>query len=134
MHVELYDLGAMHHISPYCDNFHTYQPLNPSLILNVANGQQFPAVGTGSITVSAPNGDGQSDLTLKNVLHVPSVGYTLVSLGALDALGYCATTGGGHLKILSHKGERLVFIARMVRGLYRVSHEGRVVTLWRLSV
>ena len=122
--VELYDSGATRHISPYRNDFHTYRPLNPPLFLNAANGQQFPAVGTGSMTVSAPNSDGQSDLTLENVLHAPSVGYTLVSLGALDALGYRATIGGGHLKILSREGEHLAFIARTARGLYCVLHEG----------
>ena len=39
----------------YCDDFITYWLLDPLLFLNVANGQQFPAVGTGSMVVSSPN-------------------------------------------------------------------------------
>ena len=85
---ELYDSGATRHISPYRDDFITYRTLDPPLFLNAANGQQFPAVGMGSMVVSAPNGDGQSELTLESVLHAPSVGFTLVSLRALDKLGY----------------------------------------------
>jgi transposase InsO family protein len=76
------------------------------------------------MVVSAPNEGEQSELTLENVLHAPSVGFTLVSLGALDALGYHVTIGGGNLEIKSREGERLALIARTSRGLYRVSHEG----------
>ena len=57
--------------------------------------QQFPALGTGSLAVQVPNGGMESELVLQDVLHAPSVGYTLVSLGALDKLGYRATLGGG---------------------------------------
>lgn len=98
--------------------------LDPPLFLKAANGQQFPAVGTGNMVVSTPNGDGHSQLTLENVLHVPSVGYMLVSLGALDGLGYRIAISDGHLEIQSRTGERLGRIARTARGLYRVSHEG----------
>jgi hypothetical protein len=126
--VELYDSGATRHISPYRDDFTTYQLLDPPLFLNTANSQQFLAVGTGSMTVSVPNGQGrQSELTLEDVLHAPSVGYTLVSLGALDGLGYCMSISGGHLDILTHASERIARIARTARGLYRVSHEGEEV-------
>jgi hypothetical protein len=120
--VELYDSGTTHHISPYCNDFVTYRMLDPPLFLNTANGQQFPAVGTGSMVVSMPNGGGQSELTLDNVLHAPSVGYTLVSLGALDGLGYRITIGSGHLDISSHARERLACIAQTTHGLYRVLH------------
>ncbi len=122
--VELYDSGAMCHISPYRDDFRTYHALDTLLFLNAANGQQFPAVGTGSMVVNAPNSGGQSELTLENVLHAPSVGYTLVSLGALDDLGYRIAIGGGHLEIQSHGRERLARITQSARGLYHVSHEG----------
>lgn len=57
-------------------------------------------------------------------MHAPLVGYTLVSLGSLDALGYRITIGSGYLEIKSRGGERLVLIGRTTRGLYRVSHEG----------
>ncbi len=121
--VELYDSGATRHISPYHDDFCTYCVLDTPLFLNVANGQQFPAVGMGSMVVNAPNGGGQSKLTLENVLHAPSVGYTLVLLGALDGLGYRIAIGGSHLEVLLRTGECLARIARSPRGLYCVSHE-----------
>ena len=122
--VELYDSGATCHISPYCDDFITYQQLDLPLFLNTVNSQQFPAVGTGSMVVSTPNGAGQSDITLENVLHAPSVGYMLVSLGALDGLGYHIAIGHRHLNILSRAGECLARIVRTECSLYHVSHEG----------
>ena len=122
--VELYDSGATRHISPFRDDFLTYRPLDPPLYLNAANGQQFPAVGTGTMKVSVPNDDRQSELTLEDVLHAPSVGYTLVSLGALDGMGFRIGIAGGHLDIQSRAGERLACIAKTPRGLYRVSHDG----------
>ena len=121
---ELYDSGATRHISPYRNDFTSYRTLEPPVFLHAANGQQFPAVGTGTMVISTPNGGEQSALTLEKVLHAPSVGYTLVSLGALDTLGYRIAIGGGHLEIKSRGGERLALIGRTPRGLYRVSHEG----------
>jgi hypothetical protein len=86
--IELYHSGATRHISPYKRDFTTYQELDEPLYLNAANKQRCLAVGAGSMVMRAPNGQGSSELTLDDVLHAPSVGYTLVSLGALDDLGY----------------------------------------------
>ena len=76
------------------------------------------------MVVSSPNGAGQSDITLENVLHAPSVGYTLVLLRALDGLGYCITIGSRHLNILSRTGEHLACIVWTECGLYHVLHKG----------
>jgi len=53
---------------------------------------------------------------------LPSVAYTLVSLGALDQEGFHAHIGAGHLDIVSPKGERVGRIARTLRRLYKVVH------------
>jgi hypothetical protein len=37
IHVELYDSGATHHISPYKSDFISYAPLTPPVFLNTAN-------------------------------------------------------------------------------------------------
>ena len=128
-HVELYDSGATRHISPFRDDFTSFCVLDLLLFLKAANGQQFPAVGTGNMVVSTPNGSKHSELTLRDVLHAPSVGYTLVSLGALDGLGFRITISGGHLEICLPTGERGLL------GGFIVSHTRvRVVTLLRSSV
>src|SRR6266851_4921487 len=89
-HIELYDSGATHHISPYKSNFTAYSQLSPPVFLNMANQQWFPAVSTRILAIQVPNRQGETELCLKGALHVPSVGYTLVSLGTLNEEGYCA--------------------------------------------
>ena len=56
------------------------------------------------------------------VLHTPSVAYTLVSLGALDAEGYHMSITEGYLEILDPDGQRLGKVMRTPRKLYRVNH------------
>jgi hypothetical protein len=76
------------HISPYKSDFASYTTLDPPVYLNAANQQRFPAIGTGTLSIRTPNGAAPSILTLHDVLHAPAVGYTLVSIGALDKKGY----------------------------------------------
>jgi hypothetical protein len=75
----------------------------------------------GTLVVCAPNNAHESELVLHNVLHAPSIGYTLVSLGALDKEGYTSHISGGCLRITSPCGEQVADITR-TRHLYRVEH------------
>ena len=122
--VEMYDSGATRHLSPYRSDFTTYAHLDAPIYFNAANQQKFAAVGIGSLAIHTPNGLSTSTLTLHDVLHSPSVGCTLVSLGALDKRGYRASLGGGHLELFAPGGERVCRIPRNSRGLYRVVHSG----------
>ena len=119
--VELYDSGASRHISPYKADFSSYTPLSQPQYLNAANQNRFPAIGMGTLVVRAPNNAHESELVLHNVLHAPSIGYTLVSLGALDEEGYTSHIAGGRLRITSPRGEQIADITR-TRHLYRVEH------------
>ena len=121
-HIELYDSGASRHISPYKADFTAYAPLSPPVQLNTANQQHFQAIGLGSLPIQVPNGDAYSELVLHNMLHAPSVAYTLVSLGALDAEGYRMSIAEGYLEILDPDGQRLGKVMRTPRKLYRVNH------------
>jgi len=102
--VKLYDSGATCHISPYKSNFTAYSQLSPLVFLNTANQQQFPAVGTGTLAIQVPNGQVETELCLKGALHVPSIGYTLVTL---DEEGYCTQIDGRYLEITSLYGDRI---------------------------
>ena len=51
---EVYDLGSLHHISPYKDNFMLYMPLSTPLYFNAASQHKFPAIGTGTLVVCMP--------------------------------------------------------------------------------
>lgn len=75
------------------------------------------------MTVATPLGSATSSLTLENVLYAPAVGYTLISLGALDVLGYQMGIEAGHLEITSPQGTTVARVPRTARGLYRVTHE-----------
>ena len=111
-HVELYDSGASQHISPYKADFSSYTTLSQPHYLNAANQNRFPTIGMGTLVVCAPNNAHESELVLHNVLHAPSIGYTLVSLGALDEEGYTSHIAGGRLRITSPHGEQITDIAR----------------------
>src|SRR6266702_2850332 len=122
--VELYDSGATRHISPYKSAFSSYTTLDPPIYLNAANQQKFPAIGVGRLSILVPNGGTHSTITLSEVLHAPAVGYTLVSIGALDQKGYRTSIGGGHLELYAPGGGRVVRVPQTAKGLYRVTHAG----------
>jgi transposase InsO family protein len=132
--VELYDTGATRHLSPFKSDFKTYSPLTPPVLLNAANQQRFQAIGSGSMAIQIPNGDTEYEVLLRGVLYAPSVAYTLVSLGTLDAEGYHMTVGDGMLAIFDPYGHRVGQIERTSRGLYRVTHEEEANAAELLSV
>ena len=121
--VELYDSSTTWHLSPYHDDFITYRALEPPLYLNAANKQQFLAMGMGSMVVNAPLGSTTSLLTLENILYALVVGYTLVSLSALDVLGYHMGIEAGNLEITLPKGTLVMCILWTTHGLYCITHE-----------
>src|SRR6266702_1065200 len=123
-HVELYDSGATCHISPYKLAFLSYTTLDPPIYLNATNQQKFPAIGVSSLAIHALNGGSQSTIILSEGLHAPTVGYTLVSLGALDQKGYCTSIGSGHLDLFGPGGHHVARILWTVRGLYCITHPG----------
>ncbi len=91
------------------------------------NQQRFPAIGMGTLTIHVPNGCNQSTLTLNDVLHAPAIGYTLVSLGALDKNGYHTSIGGSNLELFAPGGERVTRIPQTTCSLYRIKHMGESV-------
>jgi hypothetical protein len=52
---ELYDSGALRHISPFRHCFMTYQSITPRPI-SVADNQVFYTIGTGMLQIEVPNG------------------------------------------------------------------------------
>src|SRR5882724_5567290 len=75
--LELYDLGASHHMTPYLHLLEDYSPTADKLI-NVANQQSFRAVGTGNLHITVPNGKSTTPIMLKKVLYTPEIATTLV--------------------------------------------------------
>lgn len=92
--IEVFDSGATAHISPYRDEFSTFESISPRP-LRAANKQAFSAVGKGEVILDLPNGATSSQLHLSEVLYSPEAGYTLVSIGRLNDAGFKTTFANG---------------------------------------
>jgi hypothetical protein len=75
------------------------------------------------MVIEIPNGVDVSKLRLTEVLYSPEVGYTLVSIGRLDELGYSATFADGKCTLRDSAKEIVGQIPRTSKGLYRVVHD-----------
>ena len=119
--VELYDSGSTRHISPYKERFETLSEIPPKPF-TAANKQIFNASAVGDMVIEIPNGVDESRLRLTEVLFSPEVGYTLVSIGRLDELGYSATFTDGKCILRDSCDDIIGEIPKSNRGLYRVVH------------
>ena len=95
---ELYDSGASRHMSPFWDQFITYQQTSLHPIL-AANKQVFYAVGTGDFRIQVPNGMNLTPIVLQDALHAPKMGLTVVSVGRIANAGYSVAFEGNTCKI-----------------------------------
>jgi len=67
---EVFDSGATTHITPYRNNFSTFQSIVPK-VLQATNKQGFSAVGRGELVLDLPNGTTLSKFHLSEVLYCP---------------------------------------------------------------
>jgi hypothetical protein len=126
--VKLYDSGSTEHLSPYCDQFTSYQDI-PAKSFTAANEQSFDAIGSGNMIIEVPDGVNASKLTLTEVLYSPEIGYTLISVGHLDEAKLTATFGQGKCEIHAADGECIGAVFKSSKGLYCVGHESVDLTL-----
>ena len=85
---ELYNSGASCHMSPYRKKMENYIPIAPKLI-TAADKWYFQAIGKGDLCIQVPNINGNStSILLKDVLHCPDMGLTLVSVAKIATAGY----------------------------------------------
>jgi hypothetical protein len=78
--IKVFNSGAMTHISPYHNEFFTFENIAPQPLC-AANKQAFNAVGKGEVIIDLLNGMSTSQLHLSEVLYSPEAGYTLVLVG-----------------------------------------------------
>lgn len=119
---EVMDSGCSRHLTLNRDALDNYTEIEPKF-LRAADKKAMKAVGKGDMVVELPNGSKTSRLKLKDVFHVPGVGYTLVSIGRLDVEGYFVTFGGGMCQIREANGKVLGTIPRTSQCLYKIPHE-----------
>ena len=121
MQTELYDSGASRHMSPYRDHFENYTPIAPKSI-TAADKRYFQAIGKGDLRIKIPNGSSTTTILLKDVLHCPDMGLTLVSIGKITNAGYKVIFRGTTCWIYNSK-DKIIGRINAKNGLYRVDHE-----------
>ena len=119
---ELYDSGASRHMSPYCERMENYVLIAPKLI-TAADKWYFQAIGKGDLHIQVPNVDGNStSILLKDVLHCPDMGLTLISIAKIAAAGYRVLFKGPWCRIYNADNDVIGQLAAR-NGLYRVEHD-----------
>jgi LTR polyprotein gag-polypeptide-like protein/Pol polyprotein len=84
---EIYDSGALRHMSPHCKHFVTYETI-PARLITAANNKVFHAIGMGDLEVQLSNGKKWLKVLLKDILHTPDMTLTVVSIGRIMKVGY----------------------------------------------
>ncbi|THH07316.1 hypothetical protein EW145_g3457 [Phellinidium pouzarii] len=110
------------HITPYCRDFVSFCTITPKA-LTAANKAPFHAIGEGELQINLPNGGSETQMMLQATLYSPEVGYTLLSVEALDMAGYSTAFTNG--KCIIHDADRLKVgkITKSKWGLYHFTHE-----------
>ena len=117
---ELYDSGASRHMSPYQDHFENYVLIAPKPI-TAADKRYFQAIGKGNLRIKIPNGPNTTTILLKDILHCPDMGLTLVSIGKITAAGYKVIFRGLTCRIYDSK-DKIIGQINARNGLYHVDH------------
>jgi hypothetical protein len=119
MDVSLYDSGASHHMSGFCHYFVNFVKIPPKLI-TAADRRSFSAIGKGDIWVYLPNQEEKaSQVLLKDVLYVPAMGVTLVSISCIASTRSMVVFTGTTCQILNNE-KKFISIIQMKSGLYWV--------------
>ena len=121
---ELYDSGASRHMLPYRDHFENYVPIAPKSV-TAADKHYFQAIGKGDLWIRIPNGTGVTTVLLKDVLHCPDMGLTLVSVRKITAASYKVIFRGMTCRIYDSR-EKIIGQINARNGLYHVDHEATV--------
>ena len=120
---ELYDSGASRHITPSRQNFLTYRPINPRPI-TAADKRVFYAIGSGDLQIQVPNGTSTTPIVLRDALHAPDIGVTVVSIGRIAKAGYTVLFEGDRCKIINKNAKVIGDIPVSTNGIYKVLHAG----------
>ena len=116
---ELYDSGASKHMSPFRDRFTSYKEISPRAI-TAADKRVFYAIGTGDLKIEVPNGESLTPITLRDVLHAPDMGITIVSISRIAKAGYAVTFKDNTCQIRDKSDKVIGTIPASQSGLYKV--------------
>ena len=118
---ELYDSGASRHMSPFRDRFVSYRTITPRAI-TAADKRVFYAIGEGDLRVEVPNGKSSTSVLLRDALHAPDMGLTVVSISRITGAGHTVSFEGKSCKIRNQAGVLIGDIPASASGLYKVEH------------
>jgi hypothetical protein len=124
---ELYDSGALCHMSPFCNKFLTYQKIAPQLIV-AADKRVFYAVGVGDLVIQVPHGKSSTPIILKEALYAPDIAVTIVAVNRIMKAGF-SVTFEGDLCSIKKEGRTIGTIPASVSSLYKVDHVASAVML-----
>ena len=117
------DTGATVHVCGHRESFSTYHPMPQGTVVVCADGHRAEVLGKGDVRLKFTRGEW---VTLRDVLHVPTISKGLVSADKFDKGGFKMVLERG--KIVITKGRRHVGRANNTSGMYRLclSDEGNV--------
>ena len=117
--INLYDLGASRHMSGFCHRFMKFVKITLKPI-TAADRRSFSAVGKGNKWVYLPNRKEKAlRVLLKDVLYVPAMGVTLVSISCIAAAGSTVVFTGSTCLIFNNK-KKVIGTIQVKSGLYWV--------------
>jgi hypothetical protein len=118
---ELFDSGASRHMSPDRKSFVNYRSIAARPI-TAANKQTFHAVGMGDLPIDVPNGASSTRVVLRDVLHAPDLGLTVVSIGRIIQAGCSVEFDEGYCHIKKKADGRTIGKIPAANGLFKVDH------------
>ena len=116
---KLYNSRAMCHMSPYHKCFKTYHAI-PLQAITAVDKRVFYAVRMGDLEIEVPNGTSPTLITLKDVLHAPDMGITIVSINRITKAGYSVTFNVDTCQIQDKSSKVIGTIPASQNGLYKV--------------
>jgi hypothetical protein len=75
--------------------------IDPDIQHQLGDKTKLQIIGTGNVKMAFMVDGKVVKCTIKNVLHVPSLGYDLLSVGAMESKGMTASFGGGGCSIFA---------------------------------
>jgi transposase InsO family protein len=116
----LLDSGCSRHLSPRRDWFDstTYRTLSHPIAIHLGDASMIQAIGVGSLHMLMDIGDGKViPTTIPDVLHVPQLSSTLLSVSVLTKHGHTIEFKDSGCRILTNKpSRRVVAIAFATKG------------------
>ena len=104
---------------PLHDRFITYQEILPRPIM-AADKRVFYAIGIGDIVIDIPNGESSTPMRLKDTLHAPDMGATIVSISRIAKAGFSICFKGQSCKIKDPRDKVIRVILASDNRLYKV--------------